>query len=129
VHLADDDPKSFWLARALTNLNPDPRHIHQIQIQYWTLASGCHIDMDTYAGWDIKAENVWRKDRVIPPCWSNTDCIMTSFKPCMKKGIDDVPLSMTKVMIPKPQIKIIKSSMAAFMSDSNDKAASSESEE
>jgi len=28
VRPVDDDSKPFWLARALTNLNPDPRHIH-----------------------------------------------------------------------------------------------------
>jgi len=50
VRPADNDPKSLWLARAITNPNSDPCHIHQIQIQYWMPALGRHIDMDTYAG-------------------------------------------------------------------------------
>jgi len=54
---------------------------------------------------------------------------MTAFKPRTKKGVDDVPLPMIKVTIPKPQINIIKSSVAAFMSNSNDEAASDEGEE
>jgi len=28
MRLADDDPKSFWLARALTNPNPNPGYFH-----------------------------------------------------------------------------------------------------
>ena len=126
---ADEDPKPFWLARALTNPNPDPGHVHQIQIQYWTPASGCHIDMDTYTGWDTKAGNVWREDRIIPPSWSNTDCIMTAFKPRGKRGAEDQPQIITKVTIPKPQINIIKSSVEAFMANSNNAAASAEGEE
>jgi len=54
---------------------------------------------------------------------------MTTFKLRTKKEIDDVPLPMTRVTIPKPQINIIKSSLAAFLSDSNDKAALGKGEE
>lgn len=126
VRPADDDPKPFWLARAITNPNPDPGHLHLIQIQYWTPSSGRHINMDTYDGWDTKAGNVWREDRVIPPSWSNTDCIMTAWKPRGKKGNDDAHQVLTRVTIPKTQINIIKSSVAAFVTDSNNDASTSE---
>jgi len=85
--------------------------------------------MDTYAGRDTKVGNVWREHTEIPPYWSNTDCVMTSFKPRMKRGVDDVTLPVPKATIPKPQINIIKSSVAAFMSECNDVAASDEGEE
>ena len=32
VRPADDDSKPFWLARALTNPNPDPGHVNLIQM-------------------------------------------------------------------------------------------------
>jgi len=54
---------------------------------------------------------------------------MTTIKPRTKKGVDEISLLMTKIAISKPQINIIKSSVAAFMSDSNDEAATSEGEE
>jgi len=54
---------------------------------------------------------------------------MTAFNPRTKKGVDDVPLLMTKVTIPKLQINIIKLSMADFMFDSNDEATSGEGKE
>ena len=54
VRPANDDPKPFWLTRAITNPSPDPGHVHMIQIQYWTPASERHINMGTYDGWDTK---------------------------------------------------------------------------
>ena len=36
---ADEDLQPFWLAKALTNPNPDPGHVNSIQMQYWTPAS------------------------------------------------------------------------------------------
>ena len=116
VRPADGDPKPFWLARAITAPSPDPGHRQQIQIQYWTPASGRHINMDSYEGWDTKEGNVWREDFVIPAAWSNTDCLMTAWKPRGKRIGDDQPQAITKVSIPKTQIGIIKDSVAAFES-------------
>jgi len=49
---------------------------------------------------------------------------MMAFKPCTKKGADDIPQVIARVTIPKPQMNIIKSSMAAFMPNSiNDVSA------
>ena len=121
VRPADDDPKPFWLARAITNPNPDPGHMHMINIQYWTPASHLHIDMETYDGWDTKKGNVWREDRDIAPTWSSTDCIMTAWKPRFREGTSD-----PKVAIPKPQIDIIKASVMAFMSESNNIGSTSQ---
>jgi hypothetical protein len=114
VRPADGDPKPFWLARAITNPNPDPGHMHMIQIQYWTPASNLHINMETYDGWDTKKGNVWREDRVISPTWSSTNCIMTAWKPRFREGTSD-----PKVAISKPQIDIIKASVTAFMFELN----------
>ena len=110
VHLADGDPKPFSLARAITNPNPDPRHMHMIEIQYQTPAAERYINMETYDGWDTKKGNAWREDRLISPTWSNTDCVMTAWKPRIREGT-----SGPKVAIPKLQIHIIKASMAAFI--------------
>ena len=54
VSPADDDLKPFWLARAITNPNPDLGHVHMIEIQYWTPATERYINMETYDGWDTK---------------------------------------------------------------------------
>src|SRR5579875_164178 len=121
VRPADDDPKPFWLARAITNPNPDPGHMHLINIQYWTPACHLHINMETYDGWDSKKGNVWREDRVISPTWSSTDCIMTAWKPRFREGSSN-----PKASIPKSQIDIIKASVIAFMSTSNNSESSGE---
>ena len=110
VRPADGDPKPFWLARAITKPNPDPSHIKQIQIQYWTPASNRNIDMETYDGWDTNGGIQWREDTIISPTWSNTDCIMTAWKPGFKNGSIN-----PRVSIPKKQIDIIKASLIAFM--------------
>ena len=39
VRPANGDLKPFWLARAITNPNSDPGHMHMIKIQYWTPAA------------------------------------------------------------------------------------------
>ena len=62
VCLAQDDPKPFWLARAIINPNLDPGHLHMIRIQYWTPIASRHINLNTYAGWDTKEGNAWRED-------------------------------------------------------------------
>jgi hypothetical protein len=114
VRPTDGDSKPFWLARAITNPNPDPGHMHMIEIQYWTPSSDRSINLETYAGWDTKKGNVWREDRIIPPTWSSTNCIMTAWKPRFREGTSD-----PRVSIPKPQIDIIKASVAAFTVDAN----------
>lgn len=129
VRPAGDDPKPFWLARAVTNPNPDPGHVKMIRIQYWTPASRRNINMETYEGWDTNSGIVWREDHAIPPCWANTDCIMTAFKPRGKKGVDVISQALTKVVIPKTQICIIKSSVAVFPSDADIDATSAQREE
>ena len=67
----------FWVARAVTNPSPDPRHNNQIRIQYWMPNSFQHIHVDTYVGWNSKEGNVWYEDKGFLPSWSNTNCIMT----------------------------------------------------
>ena len=124
VRPVDDDSKPFWLARALTNPNPDPGHINLIQMQYWTLSSTQHIDMDTYAGWDTRKGNVWREDRSFPPSWSHTDYIMTAWKLRFREGTID-----PRVTIPKAQMSIIKALVVAIMSSSNNDASLVEAEE
>jgi len=99
-----------------------------IQIQYWTPTLGRHIDLDTYVGWDTKGGNVWHMDRVLPPCWSNTDCIKTTLKPRTKKTAQDGPEVITRVVIPKAQINIVKSSIEAFMFGSNNDSSSTDEE-
>ena len=66
--------------------------------------------METYDGWDPKKGNAWREDRLISPEWSNTDCVMTAWKPRIWEGT-----SGPRAAILKSQIDIIKASMAAFM--------------
>ena len=119
VRPADDDLRPFWLARALTNPNPDPGHVNSIQMQYWTPASGQHIDMDTYSGWDTKEGNMWREDRGFQPNWSHTDCIMTAWKPRIRAGTGD-----PRIKIPKAQISIIKASVDAYVYESGNDASS-----
>jgi len=126
VRPTDNDPKPFWLARALTNPNPDLGHIHMIYIQYWTPTSGRRINLEMYAGWDTKGGNAWRVERIIPPCWSNTDCIMTAFKPCTKKTTQNGSEVITRVVLPQVQINIIKSKLEAIMSGSNSDASSAD---
>ena len=129
VHPAQDDPKPFWLAMAITNPNPDSGHLHMIRIQYWMPIASRHINLNTYAGWDTKEGNVWREDRAIKPDWSNTDCIMTAWKPCGKKMTNDAPQVITRVTISKVQINIINTSVAAFETNSVTALSSAKDEE
>ena len=109
---ADGDPKPFWLARAITKPNPDPSHIMQIQIQYWTPASNRNIDMDTYAGWDTNEGIVWREDTVISPTWTSTNCLMTAWSPTFRKTTKN-----PRTSILKRQIDIIRALLVAFMAN------------
>jgi len=54
---------------------------------------------------------------------------MTAFKPRTKKGANDILQFITRVTISKPQMNIIKSSVAAFMSNSSNNASLAEGEE
>lgn len=121
VRPAEGDPRPLWLARALTNPSPDPGHMHMIQIQYWAPAARKHVNMDTYVGWDTKKGNVWREDRTMDPTWSNTSCIMTAWKPRARESTSD-----PKIAIPTAQIDIIKASVNAFTTNSEDDASTSE---
>ena len=114
VRLAEGDMKPFWLGRAMTNPSPDPDHVHMIKIQYWRPVRGQHINEETYEGWDTREGNGWQEDRAILPTWSNTDCIMTAWKPRCAKGIDVQMLTIARAKIPKMQISIIKESVGAF---------------
>ena len=129
VRPAQDDPKPFWLARAITNPNLDPGHLHMIRIQYWTPIASRHINLNTYAGWDTKEGNAWREDRAIKPDWSNMDCIMTAWKPRRKKTTFNAPQVIARVTIPKAQINIINAFVAAFESNSVAASSSTEDEE
>jgi hypothetical protein len=80
VRFADGDLRPFWVARAVTNPSPDLGHRNQIQIQYWMPNSFQHVHADTYIGWDSKEGNVWCEDKGFLPSWSQTDCIMTTWK-------------------------------------------------
>ena len=112
----------MWLARAITNPSPDPGHMHMIEIQYWMpAASERHINLETYEGWDTKKGNSWREDRSMDPIWSSTSCIMTAWKPRFREGTSD-----PKVAIPKPQIDIIKASVQAYSSDSEQDSSAAE---
>ena len=50
VRPADNDPKSFWLARALTNPSADSNHPNEIQIEYWHPTSKSKAFHQTYKG-------------------------------------------------------------------------------
>ena len=110
VRPADGDLKPFWLARALTNPNPDPGHLNSIQLQYWTPSSFQHIDEDTYSGWDTNQGISWCEETIITPSWMHTDCIMTAWKPRMRPGT-----STPRIKIPRAQISIIKESVNAYV--------------
>jgi len=54
---------------------------------------------------------------------------MTAFKPRTKKRANDIPQVIMRVTIPKPQMNIIKSLVAAFMPNSSNDASAIEGEE
>jgi len=61
-----------------------------------------------------KKKNVWREDRVIPLTWSSPNFVMTAWKPRFREGTSNL-----RVVILKPQIDIINTSMVAFIVDAN----------
>jgi hypothetical protein len=89
VRSTDGDLRPFWVARVVSNPNPDPGHRDQIQIQYWRPNSFQHVDADTYAGWDSKEGNVWYEDNGFLPSWSHIDCVMTAWKSRVHSGTDE----------------------------------------
>jgi hypothetical protein len=113
VRYADGDLRPFWVARAVTNLSPNPGHRNQIQIQYWMPNSFQHVHVDTSVGWDSKEGNVWCEDKGFLPSWSQTDCIMTVWKSSVRCGTVD-----PKMRIPAKQISIINDSLEAYESPS-----------
>jgi hypothetical protein len=72
-----------------------------------------HVHADTYVGWDSKEGNVWCEDKGFLPSWSQTDCIMTVWKPRVRCGTAD-----PKMRIPAKQIAIINVSLEAYESPS-----------
>ena len=118
VRPVDGDLWPFWLARAITNPNPDLGHVNSIQLQYWTPVSSQHIDEGTYLGWDTKQGNSWCKDKAISPSWSHTNCIMTAWKPRIRANTSDL-----RIKIPKAQITIIKEFVEAFVSGEDNNAS------
>jgi hypothetical protein len=114
VHPADSDLHPFWVARAVTNPNPDPGHLNQIQIQYWMPNTFDHVEADTYSRWDSKEGNVWCEEKGILPCWSHTDCVMIAWKSRVHSGTID-----PKMRIPAKHISIIKASLEVYESHSN----------
>ena len=119
VRPADGDVRPFWLARALTNPSPDPLHLNQIQLQYWTPSSFQHVDESTYGGWNREKGNSWREDKAISPSWIHTDCIMTAWKPRIRAETSD-----PKIKIPKQQIPIIEASVEAYLAGENNNPSS-----
>jgi hypothetical protein len=119
VKLADGDLRPFWLARALTNPNPDPGHVNSIQLQYWTPSSFQYTNEDTYIGWDTKPGNSWCEDKAISLSWTHTDCIMTAWKARVREGNSN-----PRIRIPKHQIAIIKASVDAYVSGERNNASS-----
>jgi hypothetical protein len=109
----DGDLRPFWVAQAVTNLNPNPGHRNQIQIQYWMPNSFQHISADTCAGWDSKEGNVWFEDKGFLPSWSQTNCVMTTWKSRVHSKIVD-----PKKRISAKHISIIKGSLKTYDSHS-----------
>ena len=118
VRPADDDPKPFWIARAITNPNPDPGHVNSIQLQYWTPSSFQHVDETTYSGWDSKQGNSWCEDKIFSPSWTNLSSVLTAWKPRMR-----AESSNPRIRIPKNQVDIIKQSVDAYMSGDGNSAS------
>ena len=81
VRPADGDGRPFWIALALTNLHPDHEHSREIKVQYYKSISTCHVDLETYLGWDSNQGNNWVKETESEPIWIVTDCIVTAWKP------------------------------------------------
>jgi hypothetical protein len=73
-----------------------------------------HVDANTYSEWDSKEGNVWCEEIGILPYWSHTDYIMTSWKSRVCSRTADL-----KMRIPAKQISIIKASLKAYKSHSD----------
>lgn len=114
VHPADGNLRPFWLARAISDPSPNPRHVHMIHIQYWTPSSNRHINMETYIGWNTNDGILWQEDSIIHLQWLNIDCIMIAWKPHFREKTKN-----SKVTIPTSQINIIKATIAAFIGGEN----------
>ena len=106
---ANDDPKSFWLARALTNPNVDSNHPNEIQIEYWHPTSRSKAFHQTYKGWDIKKSVQWEHESLEEPTWVSTDCLLTSWMSTIRETTQNA-----RIKIPLVQIPIIKASIATF---------------
>jgi hypothetical protein len=116
VRSIDGDLCLFWVARAVSNPNPDLGHGDQIQIQiqYWRPNSFQHVDVDMYSGWDSKEGNVWCEDNGFLPSWSHIDCVMNAWKSRVRSRTVD-----PKMRIPTKQISIINVSLEAYESHSD----------
>jgi hypothetical protein len=114
VHFADGDLHTFWVAWAIANLNPDPSHRNQVQIQYWMPNSFEHVNANTYTGWDSKEGNVCCEDKGFLPCWSHVDCFMIAWKSKVRSKIVD-----PKMRIPAKKISIIMVSLETYESHSD----------
>jgi hypothetical protein len=57
---------------------------------------------------------MWCEERGNLPCWSHTDCVMTAWKSRVRSRTVD-----PKMRIPAKQISIIKASLEAYESRSN----------
>ena len=104
----------FQVAWAVTNLNLNPGHRNQNQIQYRMPNTFECIDADTYSRWDSKEGNVWYEGKGFLPCWSYTNCVMTAWTSRVCSKTLDL-----KMRISAKQISIFKASLKAYESHSD----------
>jgi hypothetical protein len=109
VRPADGDGRPFWIALALSKSYVDCEHSHEVKVQYYKPACVRHVHPETYSGWDSCQGNNWVQETESEPMWLDTDCIITTWKPRFR-----VNTSSSRLKIPKPQVAIIKASLAKY---------------
>jgi hypothetical protein len=103
----DGDNRSFWIARALTNVDAElVEHPQCLLIQYWKPSD--HIQ-ETYDGWDGERSMQWRIDDLQPPVWKHTNSMMFAWKSGIRDGTRNPTMK-----IPSLQVNVIKESLAMF---------------
>jgi hypothetical protein len=113
----DGDERPFWIARAISDPNSNPEMPNAVQIQYFRPVSRDRDVQKFYKDWDTDVNLRWTVEKGIDVTWESTDSILTAWKSRSKKqdgdGNRDQEIEPT-TKIPKSQIQIIKTSLAAL---------------
>lgn len=80
IRPTDNDPKPFWIARAVSDYNCDFDNPGCVKIQYFKPTQKSRAVQDTYCGWNSTPRLKWKIDVGHSPEWLDAGAVISSWK-------------------------------------------------